>query len=200
MLMTDSEKVTNYIAKHERWSEELATLRAIFQQTELKEEVKWGAPNYTLDGKLIAGMAAFKNHYALWFHQGVFLKDSHNYLINAQKDVTKALRQWRFEEATPIPEKKVLEYIEEAIQNSKDGKEHTPVRNKKLVMPPELKSALVEDDALTAAFKKLTPGKQREYADHISSAKQAATKERRLDKIIPMIKSGVGLHDKYKNC
>ena len=38
MLMTDSEKVTNYIAKHERWSEELATLRAIFQQTELKEE------------------------------------------------------------------------------------------------------------------------------------------------------------------
>ena len=73
--MSDPEKVTAYIKKHTQWSEQLAQLRRVFQRTELKEEVKWGSPSYTLNGKLVAGMAAFKNHYALWFHHGVFLKD-----------------------------------------------------------------------------------------------------------------------------
>jgi uncharacterized protein YdeI (YjbR/CyaY-like superfamily) len=46
----------------------------------------------------------------------------------------------------------------------------------------------------------MTPGKQREYAEYIAEAKQAATKERRLEKILPMIAAGGGLNDKYKNC
>ena len=46
----------------------------------------------------------------------------------------------------------------------------------------------------------LTPGKQREYANHIASAKQAATKTSRLQKILPLIEAGGGLHDKYRDC
>ena len=88
--MTDSQKVDDYIERHSKWSAELEQLRKVFQQTELIEEVKWGAPTYTLNGKLVAGMAAFKNHYAIWFHQGVFLKDTHNKLVNAQEGVTKS--------------------------------------------------------------------------------------------------------------
>lgn len=81
--MTPTEKVTAYLQKHSKWTEQLEQLRLIFQQTELKEEVKWGSPTYTLNGKLVAGMAAFKNHYAIWFHQGVFLTDLKKKLINA---------------------------------------------------------------------------------------------------------------------
>ena len=88
--MTDQQKVTAYIGKHARWSEQLTQLRTIFDRTELKEEVKWGSPTYTLDGKLVAGMAAFKNHYAIWFHQGVFLNDPAGVLHNAQEGKTKA--------------------------------------------------------------------------------------------------------------
>ncbi len=73
--MTDSQKVDAFIEKQTKWKEKLIQLRNIFQKTELKEEVKWGKPTYTLDGKLVVGMADFKNHMALWFHQGVFLKD-----------------------------------------------------------------------------------------------------------------------------
>ena len=91
--MTDSEKVSTYITKHENWSKELSLLRELFQQTELLEEVKWGSPTYTSNGKLVAGFAAFKKHYAIWFHQGVFLKDPYNVLNNAQEGKTKALRQ-----------------------------------------------------------------------------------------------------------
>ena len=198
--MDASEKVTAYIQKHEKWSDELAKLRSIFQKTELTEEVKWGAPTYTLNGKLVAGLAGFKNHYAIWFHQGVFLKNNENKLVNAQEGITKALRQWRFEEGDTIESDLVLKYIQEAIENCIAGKELKPQRKKDVTIPPTLEKAFKGDKKLASAFKNLTPGKQREYADYISEAKRDATKESRLQKISPMIIEGKGLHDKYKNC
>ncbi len=198
--MTDSQKVDDYIERHSKWSAELEQLRRVFQQTELTEEVKWGAPTYTLNGKLVAGMAAFKNHYAIWFHQGVFLTDTHNKLVNAQEGVTKALRQWRFEKDDPIEAKIIADYLQEAIENCLAGKELKPQPKKKLVIPPQLATVLKEDKDLNKAFNALTPGKQREYADHITQAKREATKASRLEKICPMILEGKGLHDKYKNC
>lgn len=198
--MKTSEKVTAYIKKQEKWSDELTVLRSVFQKTELKEEVKWGTPTYTLQGKLVAGFAGFKNHYAIWFHQGVFLKNTENKLVNAQEGVTKALRQWRFEKGDEIEEDLVLNYINEAIENCKAGKEVKPKAKKGVEIPSLLKQALDDDQNLNKAFKKLTPGKQREYAKHIDEAKREATKESRLQKIKPMILAGKGLYDKYKNC
>ena len=72
--MTTAKQVSDYIKKHERWSEELTQLREIFQRTELLEEVKWGSPTYTLNGKLIAGLGAFKNHFGIWFSPGGLFK------------------------------------------------------------------------------------------------------------------------------
>lgn len=192
--------VDAFMAKQEQWKDELTTLRSIFQKTELKEEIKWGAPGYTLNGKLVAGLAGFKNHFAIWFHQGVFLKDPKKKLLNAQEGKTKALRQWRFERGDEIPEALVGAYIQEAIENCLAGKEIKPERKKGVTIPPYLKNALKENSQLATAFKALTPGKQREYADHIGSAKQEKTKQTRLEKAIPLILAGTGLHDKYKNC
>ena len=95
----------------------------------------------------------------------------------------------------------VLAYVKEAIENQKLGKELKPQRHRKpVVIPVELQDALNVNKALYAAFKALTPGKQREYCDHIGTAKRGATKQSRLEKILPLILKGVGLHDKYKNC
>ncbi|MAO11292.1 MAG: hypothetical protein CMC07_10510 [Flavobacteriaceae bacterium] len=198
--MDASKKVTAYIEKHEKWRDELSKLRSLFQQTELTEEVKWGAPAYTLNGKLVAGLAGFKNHYAIWFHQGVFLKNEEDKLVNAQKGVTKALRQWRFKEGDPIESNLVIKYIQEAIENCIAGKELKPKRKKGVSIPPLLEEAFKKNATLASAFKKLTPGKQREYANYIAEAKREATKKSRLQKISPMILEGKGLHDKYKNC
>ena len=199
--MTASEKVDAYIKKHSKWSDQLASLRSVFQQTELLEEVKWGSPTYTLNGKLVAGMAAFKNHYALWFHQGVFLKDKHQKLINAQEGVTRALRQWKFVEGDEIDQDLVRSYVQESIENCIAGKEIKPQRkSKEVVVPDFLQKALNSDKELNSAYEALTPGRRREYADYIDQAKREATKASRLEKIAPMIKQGVGLNDKYKNC
>ena len=55
--MNNSEKVTAYIKKHDRWRLQLEKLREAFQESDLLEEVKWGSPTYTMDGKLVAGFA-----------------------------------------------------------------------------------------------------------------------------------------------
>lgn len=196
--MDPSDKVTAYIKKHVFWSDKLTILRALFTSTELTEEVKWGAPSYSLNGKLVAGMAAFKNYCGIWFHQGVFLKDAEKKLVNAQEGKTKALRQWRFTEEEEIPKQLVSTYIEEAIANCKAGKEIKPQRKKEVPIPDLLMNLLNKDSNFSAAFERLTPGEKREYATYISEAKREATQESRLEKIIPLILQGKSLYDKYK--
>ncbi|WP_250434216.1 YdeI/OmpD-associated family protein [Hanstruepera flava] len=193
--------VEEYIENNSHFGEALTLLRNVITKTELEETLKWSAPVYTLNGKNVVGLGAFKNHFGIWFFNGVFLKDEKNLLVNAQEGKTKALRQMRFENIEDIDQAAVLAYVKEAIENQKLGKEIKPERKGKSVsIPKELQTAFKANADLQASFKALTPGKQREYCEHIESAKREATKQSRLEKITPMIISGVGLHDKYKNC
>lgn len=192
--------VEEYIEVHEKWTDALSLLRSILLETELKETLKWSAPVYTINGKNVIGIGAFKEHMAIWFFNGVFLKDEKELLVNAQEGSTKALRQMRFTSIEEINKATVLAYTKEAIENQKQGKELKPDKKKELVIPNELKKYLDSDKEVLKCFKGLTAYKQREYADYISSAKREATKLSRLEKIAPMIRSGLGLNDKYKNC
>lgn len=199
--MKKATSVEEYIEINTHFEDELKILREIINTTELEETLKWSAPTYTLNGKNVVGLGAFKNHFGIWFFQGVFLKDEANLLINAQENKTKALRQMRFESKTDINKSAVLKYIKEAIENQKLGKEIKPQRNTKaVIIPAELKKVFSANNDLNTAFKALTPGKQREYCEHISEAKRETTKLSRIEKITPMILNGKGLHDKYKNC
>ena len=49
--------------------------------------------------------------------------------------------------------------------------------------PAELQAALDKNSKLNKAFAALTPGKQKEYALYIASAKQEKTRIARLEKI-----------------
>ena len=199
--MKKTHSVEEYIEENAHFSEALTLLRDIINSTELEETVKWSAPVYALNKKNVIGLGAFKKHFGIWFFNGVFLKDEHKLLVNAQENKTKALRQMRFTSVSEIDKNIVLSYIKEAIENQKLGKEIKPERKgKTVIIPEELQKALNENSVLSEAFKILTPGKQREYCDHIATAKREATKLTRLEKIKPMIIQGVGLHDKYKNC
>lgn len=200
MGMETFKSVDAYIDNKTDWSVALSTLRQIIHQTELEESIKWGMPAYTIDKKNVVALSAFKSYVGLWFHQGVFLKDDAKKLVNAQEK-TKAMRQWRFHSIQEVNENKdlILSYLEEAIENQKLGKEIKSERKKKeLIIPNEMKNRFMVNKAFERDFEVLTLGKRREYADYISAAKRLETKESRLDKIIPMIKNGIGLNDKYK--
>jgi uncharacterized protein YdeI (YjbR/CyaY-like superfamily) len=177
--------VEEYIENHPQWSNALILLRNIMHETELVETLKWSSPVYTINGKNVVGIGAFKHHFGIWFFNGVFLKDEQKVLINAQEEKTKPM---------------VLAYIKEAIENQKLGKELKPEKKKEAIIPIELKNKLKVNSGLAQKLNSLTPYKQREYFEYITTAKREVTKQNRLEKIIPMILQGIGLNDKYKNC
>lgn len=198
--MKRHESVDAYVDSLDKWKDEIVRLRQILNSTQLQECVKWGAPAYTYQGKIVIGLAAFKEHFGIWFHQGALLKDKNGVLINSQEGKTKALRQWRMQSAKEIKPAVIKSYVKESIENIEKGAEIKPDRNKPISIPPELAQALKKNKKAQATFAGLTPGKQREYAEYISDAKRLETKQNRIEKILPMIISGVGLNDKYKNC
>ena len=196
--MKKTKSVATYISGSKRWRDELTRLRSILRKTGLEETVKWGAPCYTHKGKNVVGMAAFNDYFGLWFHQGALLKDTNNKLMNAQEGKTKALRQWRMTSASDIKPMIISRYVKESIANVDKGNEIKPAKAKSAKLPEELLQALKVSTRLQKAFDTLTPGRQREYGEYIAEAKRAPTKERRLEKIKPMILKGHGLNDRYK--
>jgi len=194
--MLQAKTVEEYL-ENSKWRDALQQLREIMLSTELTECVKWGAPCYTLNKKNVVGLAGFKDFFAIWFHQGVFLSDPHEVLINAQEGTTKGLRQWRFNSADEIDKDRIKQYVLEAVENQRRGLEIKPER-KQVTMPDELNEALKSNEKLKAAFNALTPGKRKEYAAYIGGAKQEKTRRSRLEKCQPMILDGVGLNDRYR--
>ena len=199
--MDKQDKLEAYFNSDSSWRAGIQRLRQLLSTTELVEDWKWNFPTYTLNKKNVVAIASHKTHFGIWFFQGVFLKDTYKLLRNAQEGKTKAMRSFYFTSLEDLNEEIALEYVLEAIQNSKDGKQVKITRKKiEVVIPALLESAFTEDSELKHSFYRLSPSKQREYAEHIDHAKQEATKLRRLEKSIPMILEGKGLNDKYKNC
>lgn len=182
----------------QKFAEELTLLKSILQKSGLTETIKWGTEVYTHQGKNIVGLAGFKNFVALWFYNGVFLRDEHQVLQCSQEGKTKALRKWQINAKDQINESLILEYVREAIENEEQGRVWKPQKAEPAKVPELLSAALAEDQALNAAFSQLTPSKQREYIEHLDAAKREDTKKTRLEKMRPLILQGVGLHDQYK--
>jgi uncharacterized protein YdeI (YjbR/CyaY-like superfamily) len=183
-----------------KYTEEIYLLASIIYKAPLEKTIKWGSEVFTFNGKNVLSYGAFKNFVALWFYNGVFLSDKYNVLVSAQEGVTKSLRQWRFTSLDQIEEKKITEYILEAIEVEKKG---LKIKPEKLIMPelPKiLNEAFDKESDFGNAFNKLSPGKQKEYLLYLNDAKQDVTRQKRLEKIKPMILGGKGLNDKYKSC
>ena len=197
--MDKIEKIEAYFAKENHFKEGLSILRQLANKTELIEDFKWNSPVYTINGKNVLGIITFKNHFGIWFFNGVFLSDPEKVLENAQEGKTKAMRHWKFKSNT-INKNTVLAYMNEAIENQKKGLKLIPVKKVKADKAvPELLNEVFEKHPKTKeAFIALSPYKQRDYIEYIATAKQEKTKLIRLKKIIPMINSGIGLNDKYR--
>lgn len=189
-------KVDWYFTKNRNWQEEIETLRTIVLDSGLAEELKWGCPCYTLEGTNVVLIHVFKEYCALLFHKGVLMKDPENILIQQTQNVQVA-RQVRFTNLQQIKKmKSVLKaYIKEAIEVEKSGMKVPMKKTKEFDMPDEFKKQLDKAPELKKAFEALTPGRQRGYLLYFSSAKQAKTREARIEKYIPQILKGKGVDD-----
>ncbi|MBF9236306.1 YdeI/OmpD-associated family protein [Hymenobacter sp. BT683] len=185
-----------YFSKNKQWLEELEKLRTFVLDCGLSEELKWGVPCYTLQQKNVCLLHVFKEYCALLFVKGALLKDAQGLLVQ-QTENTQAARQLRFTNVREIVEREVVvkAYVQEAIAIEKSGLKVGFKANTEFAVPAEFRQKLAEMPALKTAFAALTPGRQRAYLICFSAAKQAKTREARVDKWLPQILSGKGLDD-----
>ena len=192
-------RVDTFIKKSPKWREEFEELRQIALASGLTEDLKWGQPCYTLDNKNIFLIHGFKEYCAILFFKGALLSDPKGILIRQTENVQSS-RQIRFTNVQEIVKlKKTLKsYISEAIDVEEAGLQVVFKKPAELVMPTDIASAMRKIPGLTAAFKKLTPGRQRAYILHFDGAKQEKTRISRVEKSASNILKGIGLNEEYR--
>ncbi|WP_345725309.1 YdeI/OmpD-associated family protein [Sinomicrobium weinanense] len=185
--------------KVHHWTPALKLLRKIVLDCGLSEESKWGVPCYTFRDKNVLIVSALKDYCCLSFFKGSLLNDQKNLLVKPGPN-SQAARLFKFTDTDEIiaMESELKAYIFEAIEIERAGLHVTFKKNPEPI-PYELEVKFEEDPVLKTAFEALTPGRQRGYLLYFSQPKQSKTKVSRIEKCVPMILSGLGLHDKYKS-
>ena len=181
------------------WLPELNKLREIILDCNFTEELKWGVPCYTFQGKNVILLSAFKNFAAISFFKGVLLSDEKKLLI-APGPNSQSSRYLKYTSLKEIIEKEpiIRAYLLEAVEIEKQGLNVSFEKNPEPI-PEELQNKMHSDPVFQDAFEALSPGRQRGYIIHFSQAKQSKTRISRIEKMTPKILNGEGMHDHYKS-
>lgn len=175
----------------------LAHLRDLVHSAcpQINEKLKWSCPHFDYQGSM-CNMAAFKNHCAFGFWKAELV-------MEGKQSQEGAGSFGRIESLNDLPSDKVLlAYIKKAAQLNEAGIKVPaalkPKIKKELIIPPELSAALKANPSASAAFNAFSNSHRKEYAEWISEAKTAETRERRIRTAIEWISEGKSRNWKYQ--
>ncbi len=164
---------------------------------EVEEAMKWSAPGFTLDGKILLMMAAFKAHAALNFWRGQEIGDGS----------PKAGAMGQLGKLTSVddlpPDAELDAMIREAAALSKKAPAPRKTKHEPRTAPllhPEFAAALAKAPKARAALDGFPPSAQRDYFEWIAEAKQDGTRQKRIATAIEWLSEGKRRHWKYQNC
>ncbi len=183
------------IRRSDMWPQEIAGLRPILLGRGLTEEIKWRKPCYSHEGRNIVILQEMKAFLALMFFKGALLKDPEG-VLEDQGPNSRSARRIRFTSVGDVARLAgtVAAYVDEAVAVEEAGLKVGPAPEP--VLAAELQSRLDRDPALKAAFEALTPGRQREYNLYFSGARQAKTRQARVERYARKILDGRGFRDR----
>lgn len=159
--------------------------------------MKWGAPAFTVDGKILLIMAAFKAHAALNFWRGQEIGDGD----------AKSGAMGQFGKLTSLndlpPNAELDALIGQAAKLA--GESPAPRKTKHAPKPapqmhPDFAAALAANPKAKVALDGFPPSAQRDYLDWISEAKQDTTRARRIATAVEWLSEGKRRHWKYQHC
>jgi uncharacterized protein YdeI (YjbR/CyaY-like superfamily) len=164
---------------------------------EAEEAMKWSAPGFTLNGRIVLIMAAFKGHAALNFWRGQEIGDG--------SPRAGAMGQFgRLTSRDDLPPDSELDsLIREAAELSKSAPaprkaKHAPGPAPQ--MHPEFAAALAKSPAAKATLEGFPPSARRDYLEWVAEAKQDSTRARRIATAVEWLGEGKRRHWKYQNC
>ncbi|NII09110.1 YdeI/OmpD-associated family protein [Oleiagrimonas sp. C23AA] len=196
-MTSHNRRVDAYIDQADSFARPLLTkLRAtlLAHPAGLTEAIKWGAPAYLHQGKLVAGFAAFKQHCRLRLFQSEQLPASARHLIDDHQHL---------QHLDDLPDQTTLHaYVDARIAQLESGQRHTPKRTPKpeASVLDDLSAALKAHPKAAANFQAFAPGQRREYIEWITEAKRETTRAKRLATTIEWLVEGKKRHWKYENC
>jgi uncharacterized protein YdeI (YjbR/CyaY-like superfamily) len=156
---------------------------------DVSESIKWGMPFFEYHG-ILCQMAAFKAHCSLHFWNSSAVTGE------------QTTRGDRIESVADLPPKKELvALVAKAAKLNEEGvkPKRTPRETKSpLEVPDELMIALAKNKKAKAAFDALPASHKREYAEWISEAKRAETREKRVQQAVEWMAEGKSRNWKYE--
>jgi uncharacterized protein YdeI (YjbR/CyaY-like superfamily) len=164
---------------------------------EVEETLKWGAPAFTVDGKILLIMAAFKAHAALNFWRGQELRGE-----EASAD---AMGQFgKLTSLADLPaDGKLDELIREAAALARTAPAPRKPKHEPKTAPtlhPDFAAALGLAPEAKATLDGFPPSAQRDYLEWILDAKRDATRKKRIETAIEWLSEGKRRHWKYQDC
>jgi uncharacterized protein YdeI (YjbR/CyaY-like superfamily) len=164
---------------------------------EADEAMKWGAPGFTVDGKILLVMAAFKAHAALNFWRGSEIGDAS----------PKAGAMGQFGKLTGVADlpddATMAALLSEAAALAATAPNPRKTRAGPKPAPdmhPDFAAALDASPAAKAALDGFSPSARRDYLEWIADAKQDATRAKRVATAVEWLAEGKKRHWKYENC
>jgi uncharacterized protein YdeI (YjbR/CyaY-like superfamily) len=164
---------------------------------EAEETMKWSAPSFTVDGKILLMMAAFKAHAALNFWRGQEIGDGS----------PKAGAMGQFGKLTSVEDLPADEELDALIREAATLARTAPAPRKTKHVPKpapgmhaEFAKALAANAKAKAVLDGFPPSAQRDYLEWISEAKQDATRAKRIETAVEWLSEGKRRHWKYQNC
>lgn len=189
-------KVLAYIESLPEWSQNICTeLRRIILAADpsIAEEWKWG-PHYSSNG-MVCGYGAFQKHIKFTFFNGSALKDPKG-LFNHCVD-NEFSRSIKYTDISEVDAKTLTAYIKESVAANQKGFKRV-VTDKSVDVPEDLQKALKANKKAAAFFEGLSYGYKKEFAEHVTTAKQEKTRQDRIAKIVGLCAEEKTLHHKYK--
>lgn len=188
-------KVDAFLRDAEQWRDEMEALRSVALDCGLSEELKWGKPCYSFKKGNVAVIQPFKDRCAFMFFKGALLNDPEG-LLERPGPNSHVARRMMFSSIEEIVrlESRLRAFIVEAIEVENAGLKVEGSKDPASI-PDELAEMYKKVPGLEEAFGTLTPGRQRAYILHFTSAKQAKTRTTRIEKYVPRILEGKGMND-----
>ncbi len=197
-------RVDAYLAKAAPFARPiLAKLRAAVHAAvpDVEETLKWSMPSFVTNGRILCGMAAFKEHATFGFwHKGMTTVLGN---WGAAREGEAMGRFGRLTSEKDLPPAKTLRawLLKAAELNASDEPARAPARRKPPVeVPADLAAALKRNAKAKKTFDAFPPGHRRDYVEWITEAKRAETRARRLATAIEWMSEGKARNWKYQNC
>ncbi|HEU4717270.1 MAG TPA: DUF1801 domain-containing protein [Bacteroidia bacterium] len=163
-------------------------VRAIIHKAEpaIEENWKWG-PAFEKNG-LAMGLWGFKKHVSFVFYRGAEMSDRHK-LFNDGHDNAHN-RMIKFTSIKEVNEKKLADYVKEAVKLNASGAKKEAKTERKIDVPEELQKWFAKNKKAKTFFDGLSFTYKKEMTQFISGAKQQETRERRFKRVTESLKKG----------